>query len=183
MTVYALMLGSHFESVEMGHDSPCWIWIRGTSKGRPICRVNGKNRNAQRVLWEHEKDESLKNGVVLMRQCEQSLCVNPHHFRKSLRELGLRRFTSPEERRVWNLRKYGITPTEYDAMLESQGGACAVCKQDDRDRLGRRLHVDHDHISGRVRGLLCTRCNNAIGHARENPGRLRALADYLDRGA
>jgi hypothetical protein len=65
-------------------------------------------------------------------------------------------------------------------MLAAQGGVCAVCRKLNPDRLGRRLHVDHCHETGRVRGLLCTLCNNAIGQAGESPERLRALATYLE---
>jgi len=166
-----------------GHGTQCWIWLRGTSKGRPVIYVGGRNRNAHRVAWEQIHDEHLQSGMILMRQCQQSLCVNPDHHRKSLRELGLRRFTSPEEYRRWNLRKYGLTPEDYDRMLEAQDGLCAVCRTNDLDRLGRRMHVDHCHNTGRVRGILCTRCNNAIGFAGESAQRLRDLATYLEEGS
>lgn len=181
MSVCAIML---YEIEARGHDTPCWIWQRGTSLGRPIARVEGKNRNAQRVLWAERTGERLTTGIVLMRQCKESLCVNPEHFRKSRRVLGMpsREPITSEQRRVWNLRKYGITPQEYDLLLDAQKGVCAVCSGANRERMGRRLHVDHDHASGVVRGLLCTHCNNAIGHAVESPERLRALAAYLERG-
>jgi hypothetical protein len=53
----------------------------------------------------------------------------------------------------------GITDDEYAGMLAEQGGGCAICGAPPKTR---RLHVDHDHKTGRVRGLLCHRCNRAL---------------------
>lgn len=71
------------------------------------------------------------------------------------------------------LKQYGLTPEEYDAILSRQQGGCAVCGSTDR------LHVDHDHGSGAVRGILCEWCNRGIGHFADDPERLRAAAAYL----
>ena len=74
-------------------------------------------------------------------------------------------------------RKFDITPEEYEEMLQSQGGGCAACGA----QPGRRaLSVDHDHKTGRVRGILCDPCNFALGHAKDDPKRLLALATYLE---
>jgi hypothetical protein len=72
-------------------------------------------------------------------------------------------------------RKYGLTLEAFDALLESQGGGCAICGKLDVD------HVDHDHRTGRVRGILCFRCNVAIGQMDDDPERLLAAASYLSR--
>lgn len=80
-----------------------------------------------------------------------------------------------------NLVKYGITDHQYRTMVAGQGGVCAACGNPPRNGKGRRLHVDHDHATGVIRGLLCMGCNIAIGQAKENPARLRAMADYLER--
>ena len=61
-------------------------------------------------------------------------------------------------------------------MLEAQGHACAVC----REPFTRTPQVDHDHETGRVRGLLCDYCNPMIGSARDDPARLRAGAAWLE---
>lgn len=80
-------------------------------------------------------------------------------------------------------RTYGITNDDYDHMLERQSGVCAVCG-DPPFRLTPksqpRLHVDHCHATGNVRGLLCSRCNHALGHAKDDPERLRNLAVYVE---
>lgn len=64
-------------------------------------------------------------------------------------------------RRRFQLSRYGLTEDEYDAMLTAQDGGCAMCGN--ACQTGRQLAVDHDHASGRVRGLLCVKCNQALG--------------------
>lgn len=64
-------------------------------------------------------------------------------------------------RRRFLLARYGLTEAEYEAMLTAQGGGCAMCGQP--CQTGRRLAVDHCHASGRVRGLLCVKCNQDLG--------------------
>jgi hypothetical protein len=71
-------------------------------------------------------------------------------------------------------RRYGLSIADVDAMIEAQGGTCAVCP-------GPPQHVDHDHATGEVRGILCFNCNQALGNARDNPMVLRGLARYLDK--
>ena len=75
-------------------------------------------------------------------------------------------------------RTYGITPEQWVEMLEQQNGTCAIC--DGLPGTGRKFHVDHCHATGKVRSLLCGRCNVALGMAGEDPGRLRKMADYLE---
>jgi hypothetical protein len=74
---------------------------------------------------------------------------------------------------------YGLTMEDYLTRVAEQGGRCAVCGEESE----RRLHVDHNHQTGAVRDLLCEWCNHAIGKARDDPARLRAMADYLERHA
>ena len=76
-------------------------------------------------------------------------------------------------------RKYGITLADYDRMFDAQGGVCAICGEPRPEE--RTLHVDHDHETGAIRGLLCFRCNNALGDFREEYELFRRAADYLDR--
>lgn len=81
------------------------------------------------------------------------------------------------------LARHGLTTDDYSRLVECQGGACAICRRPEKAiRLGKtmRLAVDHDHESGRVRGLLCMRCNTDLGifeRVLANP----AFAAYLER--
>ena len=63
------------------------------------------------------------------------------------------------QRRKPRAAQLGVTDAEYDRLLAAQGGGCAICGNPPKTR---RLHVDHDHKTGRVRGLLCHRCNRAL---------------------
>lgn len=83
------------------------------------------------------------------------------------------------ERRQKARANYGLTFAEYDALHAKD--KCDICGAPGSGRW-RRLHIDHDHTTGIVRGLLCHECNTALGLADEDPVRLRALADYLERG-
>jgi hypothetical protein len=72
--------------------------------------------------------------------------------------------------------KYGITEADYISMVSVIPG-CAICGKSPMGK--RKLSVDHDHKTGRVRGLLCSKCNFAVGLLEDNPERAEALAGYL----
>lgn len=81
---------------------------------------------------------------------------------------------------------FGITLDQYEAMHSEQGGVCACCGLPEsaihnKTRAPKRLSVDHDHATGEVRGLLCGRCNTALGLLDDDPSKIRALIAYLSR--
>ena len=87
------------------------------------------------------------------------------------------------------LRKYAITVNEYEKLLESQGGACWICRKIPGPD-AKRLSVDHMHakgekkrnvreVRGRVRGLLCWPCNKSIAYLRDDPANAQRAAEYL----
>lgn len=73
--------------------------------------------------------------------------------------------------------RYGIGVEEYDRLLADQGGTCAICRN--LPRPGRDLCVDHNHLTGEVRGLLCDLCNRTLGQAGDDPDLLDRMARYL----
>lgn len=75
---------------------------------------------------------------------------------------------------------YGVTVEQYNAMLVAQGGVCAICRESEREKNG-VLSVDHCHVTGRFRGLLCHKCNQAIGCFRDRAENCIAAAEYLRR--
>lgn len=82
------------------------------------------------------------------------------------------------------LKKYKITQADYDAMLLEQDGLCAICQRPETEtRKGtlKRLAIDHCHVTGRVRGLLCSSCNHAIGKLKDDPALVRRALEYLER--
>lgn len=78
------------------------------------------------------------------------------------------------QRSLWRL--YRLTEAEYEVILSFQGGVCAGCGEPPRKT---RLAVDHDHKTGRIRGLLCWLCNRAIGILRDNGNAAARLGAYL----
>lgn len=88
--------------------------------------------------------------------------------------------THPKDNYGYRLRsKFGMSKSEYNELLTAQGGVCAICKK--KAWNSKRPCVDHDHDTGKVRGLLCHRCNLAIGQIDDNPQIARLMADYLSR--
>lgn len=75
-------------------------------------------------------------------------------------------------------RHYGIGLVDLERMIQAQGGRCAVCS--DVFESDKHTHVDHDHFTGSIRGILCASCNLMIGHAKDDPKRLLLAAQYLE---
>lgn len=80
--------------------------------------------------------------------------------------------------------QYGITLDEYDLIFDEQGGLCAICGKAEESRNNQgvigRLQVDHDHETGKVRGLLCQKCNRGLGFFDDNISKLINAAKYLE---
>ncbi len=84
-----------------------------------------------------------------------------------------------DQRKNWHLKRaYGITLEDYKARLSSQNGVCLICLKDEKQTF-RQLAVDHDHITGMVRGLLCHDCNRAIGFLKDDVEYLKRAIRYL----
>src|SRR5262245_21001533 len=82
-------------------------------------------------------------------------------------------------RRVNDLRRtYGIEIRQWEALFKSQGGVCAICGNPETYR---RLSMEHEHRSGKIRGLLCNSCNNGLGRFFDSEKLLRAAAKYIKK--
>jgi hypothetical protein len=85
------------------------------------------------------------------------------------------------ERRAHLKRNFGITVEQYDELLHKQNECCAICDRH-ASEFRTRLAVDHDHHTGRIRGLLCTTCNHRLIGRHRNAALLRKMADYVEGG-
>ncbi len=115
-------------------------------------------------------------------RARQTYWANVAEHRKASRERMRKSYqANPEKRKLaawtkslWIL--YRITPEEYGAILAYQGGVCAGCGEPPASR---RLAVDHEHRTGRIRGLLCWLCNRSLGLLRDNARAAARLGAYL----
>ncbi|MGH8986882.1 MAG: endonuclease VII domain-containing protein [Acidimicrobiia bacterium] len=124
--------------------------------------------SARRKAWYAANREREIERVVAWQQ------QNREYYNQRQREY---RREHREAERLGHLRRtFGLTLEDYELLLAPQLGGCAICGE----APGKiSLHVDHDHESGEVRGLLCFRCNGGLGQFKEQPTRLLRAADYL----
>jgi hypothetical protein len=135
--------------------------------------------SASRESHAHEKPYNYKDDPLY-----QFLAVTVRRGRRALtkegrnKRLRARRANELDFRDRERARRYGITLEQLREMQERQNHACAICK-----RGGCELVLDHDHVTGEVRGLLCIPCNLILGLLRDDPHVARAAAEYLEGGA
>jgi hypothetical protein len=141
-----------------GHRSECKPCFRQISKARydadPAKAIAGVKR------WQQENAERL----------------NAHR-----REYRKRPEVKRMQRDAYYRRKYGKTADEVDDIVDLQAGRCLICKVQLPERLGSR-HLDHDHESGKIRGVLCIDCNHGLGKFRDEPDLLLRAVVYLREG-
>ena len=107
--------------------------------------------------------------------------------RKALDRMKRIRAENPRAERDKKLRySFGISVDDYDRMLRQQNGVCAICHRPEticssKGNKIKRLTVDHDHSTRKVRGLVCGKCNSILGYADDDPCRLLIAADYLEK--
>ena len=91
------------------------------------------------------------------------------------------RIKNPERYWILDIKKYGITKEYYYKLLKKQNEVCAICGKPEKTKKG-LLHIDHCHLTGKVRGLLCANCNTGIGKFYEQIKYLESAIQYLKGG-
>lgn len=114
---------------------------------------------------QHEGDEEAAERFA-------KAVVRSLYYEKSKVKAGNRR------RRKYSITNYGITTEEYNRLYDDQDGRCAICRQPEDIR---SLSIDHNHKTGKVRGLLCRNCNSAIGLLKDSPARVGRAYKYLKK--
>lgn len=128
------------------------------------CRAEHKKAQ-DRTKSQRWKDANREKHVAYLREYHQARKDDPEYRRR--------------RREAMTFYTYGITQAELDLMIQKQGGLCAICGGPPNG-IGTRLHIDHCHDTGRIRGLLCSNCNTMIGLAKNDPERLLLAAAYLE---
>ena len=139
-------------------------WVKASSK------LYYERVKADPVRWKKHTEHQVKN--IAKRRV-----LDPDGVNKVKREW---RAKHPDHHLKYYIPyAYGISLEDYKAMLVSQKGLCAACGSPPRGK--HRLHIDHNHQTGKVRELLCHECNIALGCVAEDPVRLQKLAEYIIR--
>lgn len=136
---------------------------------RPECKAC---TSARRKAWYRaNRDREIARVQAWQRDNKQRYNARQREYRKR----------NPDKDWPGHLkRKFGLTVDEYESFVAAHLGRCAICG--DEPAASARLHLDHDHDSKAVRGMLCVRCNNGLGQFREDVELLARAVDYLDSG-
>ncbi|MCU1693912.1 MAG: hypothetical protein JWM64_3003 [Frankiales bacterium] len=131
---------------------------------REASRPSGRNRRCKECRNAINRAHVAKDRARRQESTQRWREQNPERYAESVK--------------AHKLRSYGLTLELYRALVHEQDGRCAICEEPEKD--GWDLAVDHCHRTGRVRGLLCRRCNVGLGLLRDRSDLLRAAAEYLD---
>ena len=146
-----------------GARSQCKPCVNANSekyRATPIGKISMKK-------WK-KKYEATPKGKLVTQKSKKKYQTSPNG-KKSMAKSGKR----------WRLKRvYGITIEQYDNMLKDQEYVCAICGTNDPKPLG-GFCVDHDHITGEIRGLLCALCNSVLGYASDSVEILEKAVNYL----
>lgn len=136
----------------------CSVNMRSDTKRCPTC-----SRWLAHQLFH--RDQSAKSGLA--GQCKK--CASQY-----------KRSVPQAQNREGKLRRnYGFSQERYDQLLKNQGGVCAICKTSVPGGRYKGFHVDHDHRTGKIRGILCPKCNGGLGFFTDSPIKLEMAAEYL----
>lgn len=137
--------------------------VRQTCKGCGKPRVLGPDFYTDRDGLPRIKCKACHNA-----ESEAWRRANPQRHRANVRRVN---------HRIHLLRRYGLSVEDFDALVAQSDGRCSICKEHETRK--RRLSLDHDHETGRLRGFLCSRCNLLIGNARDSVALLKMAVAYL----
>jgi hypothetical protein len=136
-------------------------------------RGYGPKAAAQQKVWRQKHPESGRASRKKWRD-------NNPELNKQIQLAWVKKNPTKTARFYW-WRKNGINITlkEFEAMREAQNACCKICGRHESEFM-QVLHVDHDHVTGKIRGLLCYDCNRALGQFKDNLERVRSAVKYLE---
>jgi hypothetical protein len=147
---------------------------------KPRLNLVGYENNSGVVIRPDEPNK----WVIKCSSCGQEHIQNSREIQKNNKPMSCDNFKphnwSGLEREDNIMRKqYGISTEQFAELLEFQGGGCAICAKP-IENIRRRMNIDHDHETNKVRGILCTGCNTGIGHLGDNIEGLQRALYYLE---
>ena len=158
----------------------------------PICKKCNKDLDESKFTSYKKRGKEGKSYTYKFSTCTQcryehfrSKPENVEKQRKASREHYHRNFDRLTSERME--KRYGITKEQYDILRAKQNYCCSICLKNEKDvpkgfakTHETALHVDHDHDTGKIRGLLCTSCNTMLGQAHDDCEVLKRAIDYLE---
>ena len=133
-----------------------------------VCRVCKERKNLLQSFYRVRKNMNLLSSYSY--ECKEC----------TVKRIKKRDRTHPHIKREQHLkRRYGISLQEYTEMLDSQGNCCATCGSKEPGGKWKSFAVDHDHKTGKVRGMLCKSCNIALGEVDDSLTTLKRMIEYL----
>ena len=143
-----------------------WKGYRGRNRAKALLRIKKYKATAKGKATA--RAQYLANKQKYQEYSKKRRAANPDCRKEEYRRWKARTPNHREIKRADFLRrKYGISLADYDAMVASQKGGCAVCGGPPPSK--RYFSVDHDHATGAVRGLLCQKCNTLVGYFEKTP--------------
>lgn len=136
-----------------------------------VSKNKDKYRSSCKKCLNKLSNEVEKNRRKIDEEYRQKLIKKHRNYKKTENYIVSTRVKSL-------LSKYGLSIQQYNELFFSQNGCCAICKTDQKN-LQKRLFVDHCHDSGKVRGLLCSKCNHAIGLLNDNSSIIKNAMEYV----
>ena len=134
-----------------------------------VCRVCGEEKNLLDDYYFVRKDRALPSSYSY--ECKACTVERTTNYNKR---------NSKSVRSQYLKRNYGLTFEEFDTMLSKQDNVCAICKGKETYGRHKRFTVDHDHKTGKIRGLLCNHCNTTLGLVKDDIHTLKSMIQYLE---
>lgn len=131
-----------------------------------ICSSCGE----EKLIAEFNKDKNGKYGVRKVCRACQKIVSDKYYSSQKGKEMRFKQ---------WLKTRYNLTLDEYNALVKKYDNKCAICKNPPAYYF--KLYIDHNHDTGKVRGLLCSHCNCLLGMAKENVATLQEAINYLSQ--
>lgn len=153
--------------------------------GKGLCKMHYGEvyRGSNRLVLREKANKYYHNNKEALKETKQKITKAWREKNKDkIREQKRNWFIKNKEKvqkysREYSLKRlYGITSEDYQIMLMAQGGKCKIC----HSASDTALFVDHNHVTGTIRGLLCTTCNMGIGHFKDDISLLKSAISYLE---
>lgn len=148
------------------------------AKGRNSCRLC--HNEQVRIIRGNGRQYQINDYERLCLRCK-IIKSNENFFTKTNDQvIKKRRVCSECQKADGLLKKYGMSITEYETQLKKQNGVCSICNRTNKD--GRKLSIDHNHLTGQIRGLLCGKCNMGLGllHGDDGVDLLIVAIEYVN---